>query len=120
LAKKTNKYEKLYCEDIENFVNNHDLAIYSKVVCFDVFCYIGNLENVFDKLRGKEVWFSIETADEERGKDFYLAPSGRYKHSIKYIKGLAQRFNFQEIQMHNMTLRMENGSPVLGSLIKIK
>lgn len=116
----TKGYENLYCEDIESFIKNHDLDVYDKIVSFDVFCYIGNLENIFSKLKGCEVWFSIEKADEERGKDFYLAPSGRYKHSVSYIKDLAKRFNFQEIQIHDLVLRKENGSPIWGCLIKIK
>ena len=120
LAEKTNRYDNLYCEDIESFISKNDLKKYDKVVSFDVFCYIGDIENILKKLKGIELWFSIEKADEDRNKDFYLAPNGRYKHSLNYINKIKDGLESSEIQIVNLVLRKENGCDVEGFLIKIK
>ena len=119
-AKNANAYKELYVSELVDFVKNKDLSLYDLVVALDVFCYMGNLKSVLSELKGKEVWFSVEKADIERGKDFYLATSGRYKHSISYIKKIADELDFQEFQSFNIVLRKENNNPIEGYLFKLK
>lgn len=116
---------------------------YTLIIAFDVFCYMGNLEDVLsaaaDLMRradGKqaesrktkaapssdngtpELWFTTESADEERGNDFYLTAAGRYKHRRQYVEKALQKAGFTEIDAYPLTLRQENGADVPGVLFR--
>ncbi len=120
IAKSKNVYKKLWVEDLLGFVSNNDLESYNMVVAFDVFCYLGSLKEVLKKLKGKEIWFSIENMDEFRRDDYLLSHKGRYKHSLSYINHLKEELGFNEIQIYELDLREEKDIWVKGSLIKLK
>lgn len=114
-------YDKLYQQDILSFLRNNPPApTYDLALAFDVFCYIGALDDVLKALQGVEIWFSIESADVERGKDYYLTPNGRYKHSPVYIEKALQCAGFAEITACPLVLRKENGEDVKGILYKAR
>lgn len=112
---------------------------YDLILAFDVFCYMGNLEEILtaaadlmrrtDRRRAEsgkteaarampELWFTTESADEERGKDFYLTATGRYKHQRAYVKKTLQDAGFAEIDAYPLVLRQENGEDVPGFLFR--
>ena len=110
-------YTHLYQQDILSFLQIKSPARdYDLAIAFDVFCYMGALDEVLAKLKGVEVWFSIESADDERGKDYYLEANGRYKHTESYIKKVLQRVGFKEISAYPLVLRQEGGEGVEGFL----
>lgn len=113
-------YEELYCGDILGFLTDNDLKKYDLVLAMDVFSYIGNLESLLEKLKGREIWFSVEKADDNISKNFYLTPSGRYKHKLSYIKALKNKLNFNEFDAFELDLRLENSEAVEGFLIRLK
>lgn len=112
---------------------------YDLILAFDVFCYMGNLEEILtaaadlirqaDRRRAEsgkteaagampELWFTTESADEERGKDFYLTATGRYKHLRAYVEKTLQAAGFAEIDAYPLALRQENGEDVPGFLFR--
>lgn len=112
---------------------------YDLILAFDVFCYMGNLEEILtaaadlmrqtDRRRAEsgkteaarampELWFTTESADEERGKDFYLTATGRYKHQRAYVEKTLQDAGFAEIDAYPLVLRQENGEDVPGFLFR--
>lgn len=122
--------------EANNAVSYND---YDLILAFDVFCYMGNLEEILtaaadlmrrtDRRRagsGKteaarampELWFTTESADEERGKDFYLTATGRYKHQRAYVEKTLQDAGFAEIDAYPLVLRQENGEDVPGFLFR--
>ena len=92
-----------------------DLAIAA-----DVFVYVGALETVFEAaartLRpGGLFAFSVEA---EEGDDGYvLRPTGRYAHSLAYIKRLAAAAGLREMHLEESVLRMEKGRPIHGYIV---
>ncbi len=117
-AKAKNIYRTLTCRSIADYLKETSLqGKYDIVLAFDVFCYIGDLKAMFKNLKGSDIWFSIEAADEERSKSFYLTPNGRYKHNIGYTEQLLRDSGFSKIASYPLVLRKENGEDVSGYLI---
>lgn len=120
-ARKKSVYDELVCDDVLNYISkNKVVGCFDLVLAIDVFCYLGNLDEVLKRLKGVECWFSIELADENRKEDYYLTPTGRYKHQERYIKKLAKSIGFKEVLPYPLDLRLENGEPVKGVLFKLK
>lgn len=121
MAEQKGGYDELICADIVEYLQKNKVkGEFDLVISFDVFCYLGNLEPVLKLLKGCEVWFSIEKADDDRGDTFYPIPTGRYKHHEKYISHLAQRIGFKEIKAFELVLRKENNEDVNGYLFRLK
>jgi predicted TPR repeat methyltransferase len=99
-----------------SFFNKHSAKDYNWILAFDVFCYLGNLEAILKALKGIKFCFSIESGDEMRGQDYYLAPNGRYKHKISYVSGLFDKLKIKDVQTKKIVLRKENGNDVEGVL----
>lgn len=112
-------YNNLYQQDILSFLQaNPPAPRYDLALAFDVFCYIGDLEKIFAALCGVEVWFSVESAEGDRGKDYYLTANGRYKHTADYIEKTLRQAGFAEITAYPLILRKENGEDVAGVLYR--
>ena len=120
IARAKGLYEHLYAADIETFLKEHALNDYDLVIAFDVFCYFGDLRAILERLKGKEIWFSIEAGDDERGQDYYPTPSGRYKHKRAYIENVLKDLGYQSIRVYELPIRQENGEDVKGFLVKAK
>lgn len=118
IARDKGVYEDLYHQDIIEFLEKHKLKDYDLIAAFDALCYFGDLEPIFKKLKGKEVWFSVEAGDDERGQDFYATPSGRYKHQRRYLEKLLKDLKFRDVKFYELALRQENGDDVMGWLVK--
>ncbi|MBR6663956.1 MAG: tetratricopeptide repeat protein [Alphaproteobacteria bacterium] len=119
-AQKKSVYKELYCQDIKSFLDEKDIGEFDVVTMFDVVSYMGDLRDILCRLKGKEVWFSIEKAQDNINKDYYLTPNGRYKHKLSYIEGLKNEYNFFKIKEFEIVLRNEADVPVLGYLIMLK
>lgn len=121
IARAKGNYNCLYHQDILSFLQNTPVsAVYNMALAFDVFCYFGALDEVLKALHGIEVWFSVETADDERGKDYYLTPSGRYKHSSVYAEQALRQAGYKDITAYPLVLRKENGEDVKGVLFSAR
>jgi len=117
-AKKKGIYRHLYKEDILSFLRKHNLKDYDLVIAFDVFCYMGDLKEILEPLKKSSLWFSIESADEEMNKDFYMTSCARYKHKKSYVLRLLEELKFKSVETFELVLRQENGEDVKGVLFK--
>lgn len=119
-ARKKGVYEHLYKDDAVSFLQKNKDNVYNIVLSFDVFCYFSGLEEVLRLVKGKEIWFSVESGDEEYPADYYPTFGGRYKHKISYVKRVLEKFKFKDVTAFPLVLREENGNDVNGVLFKAK
>lgn len=116
IAREKGVYSELYQKDIVTFLRENPVSLYDLVVGFDVFCYLGNLQEIFSLLKGKKIWFSIEVAEEDRNSPYYLTPTGRYKHKESYVVSQLKACGFEKIIPYPLVLRTEGGEDVRGIL----
>lgn len=117
VAQEKGVYHQLYQKDITAFLRgNPPASSYDIVLAFDVFCYLGDLREIFSLLKGSDLWFTVESAEEDRPTPYYLTPSGRYKHKESYVRNLLNACGFEAVTPYLLVLRMENGEEVNGVL----
>ena len=117
LAKTKNVYDNLDQVDIVEYLSNADLD-FDYFISTDVFVYIGELSEVFSLIKARnkkpgKLIFSTEHTEEE---GFHLEKSGRYSHSLSYIKRLCKKFKFSISHFSETNLRKEKGSFLIGGL----
>ena len=122
-AGKKNVYKELYFDDIESFLE--DVADpYHAVIAGDVLTYMGELKTLF-RLLVKAVkanglfCFSI-SKNTYNQSDYFLTPSGRFVHSIAYVRRLLKYCGFEVIRQEEMTLRREGNKEVDGYIVLAK
>ena len=94
--------------------------VYDMVVAADVFVYVGELRQVFEATTrtlkpGGLFAFSVEAEEGDGG--FVLRPTGRYAHSIGYIRKLAEADGLRELHLEESVLRMDKGQPINGYIV---
>ena len=97
------------------------------IVCADVLVYFGALDRVlanFDRVLTPGGWLllTVETeAETEDGPGFTLYPSGRYKHSDRYLLDTLAKAGFPEpALLEHARLRNEMSRPVLGTALAVQ
>lgn len=115
-AKDRHVYDELVSGDMVSLLNTSNDA-FDLIIAVDVFVYIVDLAPIFlasaKALRAGGLFaFSLE-ADEE-GESFVLRPSGRYAHSMSYIRQLMDVAGLQELSLENSVLRKDMNRPVNG------
>jgi predicted TPR repeat methyltransferase len=116
-ARERGLYDRLVEGDIVQVLAGQNES-FDLVVAADVFVYIGDLEaavaSVAQVLRAAG-WlaFSVESLSEG---EYQLQPTGRYAHTSAYIEALARRHGFKCVTGQEVTLRVEQGRPVVGQL----
>lgn len=115
-AKQRGVYDELVSGDMVDFLLPVRDA-YDLIIAVDVFVYIVDLEPIFiataKALRSGGLFaFSLE-ADEE-GAAYVLRPSGRYAHSMSYIRRLMDIAGLQELSLEKCVLRKDMNQPVNG------
>lgn len=115
-------YHDLAVQDITYYMETASRH-FEAVVSADVFVYLGNLDRVFAAAStclspGGLFAFSVEShiGDEQ----YQLRSSGRYAHSLNYLRELATRYDFTEIGVETVTLRLENNAPIGGYVMVLK
>ena len=117
-ARKKGVYKELYCESISSFVRNKkNIKDVDLVIASDVFCYLGDIDNVLGNLKSKKIVFSVEKSDDDINKDYYLQANGRYKHSKKYILDIAKKYKFKNCDIYELCIRKEANNDVEGMLV---
>lgn len=115
-AKDRDVYDELVSGDMVSLLNTSNDA-FDLIIAVDVFVYIVDLAPIFlasaKALRAGGLFaFSLE-ADKE-GESFVLRPSGRYAHSMSYIRRLMDVADLQELSLENCVLRKDMNLPVNG------
>jgi predicted TPR repeat methyltransferase len=119
MASRRNLYDRLVTGDITEELRKNENT-YDLILSADVFIYVGGLEQVFEAvsaaLRPNGLFaFSIETEEEHDGH--VLRPTGRYAHSIGYIRRLAEASGLREVCLEESVLRMDKGQPIDGYIV---
>lgn len=112
-AREKGCYEELIKSDILTYLQTKPQADF--YIAADVFCYLGNLETVIKAASPVKLAFSVEL-NEANGKDYELAPSGRFRHNPQYVENLLRQSEYTDVQMTPAVLRQENGKDVHGMI----
>lgn len=114
-------YDHLYKAEAHVFLRRPPCR-YDALLATDVFIYIGQLEEVFSLSEqylspNGELLFTIELATGAQPVE--LRPSGRFRQTDAYIRGLAERTGFAVAATHDEALRIENGVPEAGRAYRL-
>lgn len=87
----------------------------------DVFVYFGNLNQIIKSIsqflvNDGVLAFSVEKLETDN-EEYRLSPSGRYSHSIDYIKTCLTMHNLHVVENLESDIRKESGKQVKGVLI---
>ena len=115
-------YDRLVTGDITDALREREHA-WDLILSADVFIYVGGLERVFEAtgaaLRAGGLFaFSIES--ELEGEGYVLRTSGRYAHSLVYIRRLAERAGLRELRIEESVLRTDKGQPIAGYIVVLE
>jgi len=108
-------YDALIKRDIIDFLST-PTHIFDVVIAADVFIYLGRLDDVFSGIKqcmapSGHLCFSIEH-DEDAPNGLILGTTGRYAHSMAYIRDLADQHGMVIRDSFTQALRTDNGQPV--------
>lgn len=118
-AKERKLYNKLFEEDLLHFLHNNKTK-YDLIVSADVLTYFGDLKDIFlgfNKSLAKKgmIIFSVTRTDQD--ENYILHPSGRFKHSKKYVEKLLEASGFAIISFSKEHLRNEGDDKVMGYIV---
>lgn len=113
-------YKELYADDIFNFLTTTETQ-YHLAVAGDVLTYMGDLKPFFRavaravKINGL-IAFSI-SKNKFNQEDYFLARSGRFVHSVAYVRRLLKFCGFEVVSQKESVLRREGKHPVEGVVL---
>ena len=116
IAKKKKIYDELLTGDICGILEKN-VKKYNLFIIADVFVYIGELQDVFSKIKNRSeegaiVIFSTEHLEEG---DYRLVKQ-RYRHSKNYIEKILKQNNFNFIDFKTEKLRKDKDSYITGGI----
>ena len=116
IAKKKKIYDEFLTGDICNILEKSTKK-YNLFIIADVFIYIGELQDVFSKIKNRSeegaiVIFSTEHMEEG---DYKLVKQ-RYRHSKNYIEKTLKQNNFKLIDFKTEKLRKDKDSYITGGV----
>ena len=116
IAKKKKIYDELLTGDICNILEKSTKK-YNLFIIADVFIYIGELQDVFSKIKNRSeegaiIIFSTEHLEEG---DYKLIKQ-RYRHSKSYIEKILKQNNFNLINFKTENLRKDKDSYITGGI----
>jgi predicted TPR repeat methyltransferase len=116
-------YDELEVAELTGYLQTHPSA-YDIVLSADTLVYFGELQDVLNAAHsalraGGWLAFSLEAAegDDDRVE---LSPSGRYRHTRRYVERVLASAGFVDACIEVDTLRKENGQPVMGWIVLAK
>lgn len=115
IAERKKIYDDLILSEVNYFLSK-ETRFFDLIIALDVFIYIGSLEELFVniyKISSKDTVFVFSTEDLVKG-EFKLNASGRYSHSLNYIKGLLEKNNFELLSYKKDNLRKEKNKYLKG------
>jgi predicted TPR repeat methyltransferase len=121
-ARRRGIYQELAVQDIVAYMEEAPQR-YDAVLSADVFVYIGDLESVFSAATQclSETGFFLFSVESHMGDEpYHLRETGRYAHSLPYLRELSARHGFEEISADTVTLRLEKHQPVEGYVIALR
>lgn len=125
LAREKNIYDALYEDNIIDFCKKNRGA-FDLIVLADVLIYVGDIQELLGSIsfalrQNGTVALSAECMTDNRSSEsFSLHPSGRYQHSIEYLKRIFQDVGFTVKKIVPCTLREEYGGSAEGWIVIAK
>ena len=122
LAREKDIYDTLHEDNIINFCKNNK-ASFDLIVLADVLGYIGDIQELVESIsfalrQNGIIALSAECMRDNASSDtFALQPSGRYQHSIEYLKRSLEDTGFSVKKITSHTLREEYGQSVAGRIV---
>lgn len=121
ISKVKNIYQGLHNMDLIEYLRMTQPGI-DLIVSSDVLIYIGDLSPVMQEsyrcLKPDGFFcFSIENLDRD---NYSLSVTGRYLHSLAYLKSLCKQHNFSKMYTQPVELRKQFGDVVTGHLILLQ
>ncbi len=120
-AKRRGIYDDLFLGDLIQYLRA-DENVWDLIVAGDVLIYLGDLADAIalcsDALRPQGLL--AFTLERHEGSGFHLQPSGRFSHSIEYVRELAGKHGFEELAVNDLSLREEAGESVAGRTIVLR
>ena len=88
------------------------------IIASDFFIYIGDLKNIFKKIRNvsKENTLFIFSTEKLNQGNYMLLKSGRYAHSESYIHQLLKQCSFNILEKKDVTIRKHKSGSVIGEI----
>jgi len=116
-AREKSVYDELQVDELISALQKESASI-DIILAADVYVYIGDLKPVFDAVAsalkpGGLYSFSVEYND---GNLYELQGSGRYRHSVSYIKDLTATTKLKILSHTTTILRKEFGVDVQGGV----
>jgi predicted TPR repeat methyltransferase len=121
-ARRRGVYDELCVQEIVSFMEASPRK-YDTVLSADVFIYIGDLDRVFASVSRCLAAGGLFVFSEESHmgiEPYHLRSSGRYAHSLPYLRELSARHGFEEVSVETITVRMENGLPIGGYVVVLR
>ncbi len=125
-------YDRLMQMDLQEMMKNEAAQSYDLVAAADVFVYVGKLDALFVEARrvlspGGLLAFSVESLDAlestvavDESASYRLNPTGRYAHSMQYLRRLAGQCGFDMLIDRQIAVRMDQGKPIAGDLLILR
>ena len=117
IARELNVYHDLQVADIQSYLDSTKTD-FDIVISADVFVYVGELEPVFKRCKSKmkKKGLFVFSIEEYEGDGYKLLDTGRYAHSVDYIREISDRVGFSEISVESLVLREQAGKPIHGCI----
>ena len=115
-ARAKNLYQELLQGDIAQAMSTrHDT--FSLIISADVFIYVGEVSEIFEhaarSLTPSGIFaFSVEESPQD---DIELAPTGRYRHNISYLRDLASKNGMSVLKEAKGLIRKDARDEIIGS-----
>jgi predicted TPR repeat methyltransferase len=121
-AKERGLYAQLMLDDVGEALDRIPPASFRAAFAADVFVYIGELDRLFRRvarvLEARGLFgFSVELLQQG---SYALQSTGRYAHSLEYLRGLAKQAGFRELVEQSIELRHEKGGTLTGALLLLE
>lgn len=122
MASELELYQDLYVGEVVTFLQSQEArGPYQLITAADVLPYLGGLGPLFTALDahaepGTVLAFSSELL-EGGAWDFQVGEHKRFAHSSSCIVRMLKKHDWQPLQIDRITVRLEQGEPVLGELV---
>ena len=115
-ARAKDVYDDLIVGDMESVL--HQLGPIDLAIAADVFIYVGDLSGVLAACATTQLLFSVEA--HTGTEDWVLRSTGRYAHSVDYVRRLAAASDYTVEVAAAAPLRKERGEWVDGTLFRLR
>ena len=119
-------YDVLHKAELVYYLETQPVQ-FDLLTCADTLCYFGDLQPVMHAARsalqtGGHFIFTLEAlpdSDRAHPAGYHLQPSGRYAHSLPYVRGCALSAGLHVVVVEPEILRDEAGEKVQGWLVTL-